>query len=339
MSLMQQSPITLGRHIIEEEHRHHPTTGELSRLLMQVAFVAKILAREIGRAALVGQLGLVGEKNATGDSQKKLDVFANQTAVEAFAETGLVAGLVSEELAEVKQIATGARAKYWLFTDPLDGSSNTDINGSMGTIFGIYRRDGHLPRDNKPLLRQGSTQVVAGYVLYGTSTMLVYTSGHGVNGFTLDREVGEFLLSHENIKCPQRGRYYSANLGHYYEWLPGVRKFIDYVEESDAVTGRPMGLRYSGALVADLHRILLDGGIYFYPADAAHPDGKLRLTYECAPLGFVVEQAGGRASTGRRPILEIEPESIHQKSPLAIGSVNDVLLYEKFVAEAKGAAQ
>src|SRR5262249_31471932 len=174
---MQPSPITLGRHIIEEEHRHHPTTGELSRLLVQVAFVAKILAREIGRAALVGQLGLVGEKNPTGDSQKKLDVFANQTAVEAFAETGLVAGLVSEELAEVKHIATGAQAKYWLFTDPLDGSSNTDINGSMGTIFGIYRCDDRQPSgDTKPLLRKGAMQVVAGYVLYGTSTMLVYTS-------------------------------------------------------------------------------------------------------------------------------------------------------------------
>jgi len=337
---MQPSPITLGRHIIEEEHRHHPTTGELSRLLMQVAFVAKILAPEIGRAALVGQLGLVGEKNPTGDSQKKLDVFANQTAVEAFAETGLVAGLVSEELAEVKHIATGAQAKYWLFTDPLDGSSNTDINGSMGTIFGVYRCDGgQSVGDSTPLLRKGATQVVAGYVLYGTSTMLVYTSGHGVNGFTLDRELGEFLLSHENIKCPARGRYYSANLGHFYEWAPGVRKYIEYVEESDLPTGRPMGLRYSGALVADLHRILVDGGIYLYPADSAHRDGKLRLTYECAPLGFVVEQAGGRASTGRKPILEIEPESIHQRSQIAIGSSQDVLMFEKFVAEAKGAAQ
>lgn len=334
---MQQYPITLGHHIIEEEHRHHPTTGELSRLLLQVAFVAKILAREIGRAALVGQLGLVGEKNPTGDSQKKLDVFANTTAVEAFAETGLVAGLVSEELEQVKQIATGAQAKYWLFTDPLDGSSNTDINGSMGTIFGIYRHD-DPPADKKILLREGSAQVVAGYVLYGTSTMLVYTSGHGVNGFTLDRELGEFLLSHENIKCPARGRYYSANLGHYYEWAPGVRKFIDYVEESDAATGRPLGLRYSGALVADLHRILVDGGIYFYPADNAHRDGKLRLTYECAPLAFVVEQAGGRASTGHTPILEIKPESIHQRSQLAIGSIEDILLYERFVTGAARAA-
>jgi fructose-1,6-bisphosphatase I len=336
---MQQSPITLGRHIIEEEHRHHPTTGELSRLLMQVAFVAKILAREIGRAALVGQLGLVGERNATGDSQKKLDVFANNTAVEAFAETGLVAGLVSEELEEVKHIATGAQAKYWLYTDPLDGSSNTDINGSMGTIFGIYRQDsGQAKGDKQLLLRKGASQVVAGYVLYGTSTMLVYTSGHGVNGFTLDRELGEFLLSHHDIKCPKRGRYYSANLGHYYEWAPGVRKYIDYVEESDPPSGRPLGLRYSGALVADLHRILVDGGIYLYPADAAHRDGKLRLTYECAPLAFVVEQAGGRAGTGRLRILDIEPESIHQKAPLAIGSVDDVLMYEKFVAGAMSAA-
>ena len=334
---MHHSPVTLGRHVIEEEHRHHPTTGDLSRLLLQVAFVAKILAREIGRAALVGQLGLVGEKNATGDSQKKLDVFANNTAVEAFAETGLVAGMVSEELEQVKQIATGAQAKYWLYTDPLDGSSNTDTNGSMGTIFGIYRTSPTDRSEQPPLLRKGAEQVVAGYVLYGTSTMLVYTSGHGVNGFTLDRELGEFLLSHQDIKCPQRGRYYSANLGHYYDWSPGVRKFIDYVEESDPTTGRPLGLRYSGALVADVHRILVDGGIYLYPPDAAHRDGKLRLTYECAPLGFVVEQAGGRANTGRGRILDIEPKSIHERAPLAIGSVNDVLLYEKFFSEALGA--
>lgn len=336
---MQRSSVTLGRHIIEEEHQHHQTTGELSRLLMQVGFVAKVLAREIGRAALVGKLGLVGEKNPTGDAQKKLDIFANETAMEVFGETGLVAGLISEELEEVKYIATGNKAKYLLYIDPLDGSSNTDVNGSMGTIFGIYRCPGEPGGDKQAVLRRGTSQIVAGYVFYGTSTLLVYTSGHGVNGFTLDRELGEFLLSHEDIRCPLRGPYYSANLGHYYDWSSEVQKFVDYVEEIDPATRRPLGLRYSGALVADVHRSLMEGGVYFYPSDAAHPEGKLRLTYECAPLAFVVEQAGGRAGTGKARILEIEPRSIHERVPLVIGSVEDVLLYEKFVSGSTGAAR
>jgi fructose-1,6-bisphosphatase I len=333
---MSTGAVTLNRHILEEEQRHPEMAGDLSALLVQLGFAAKILAREIGRAALVGRLGLVGEKNATGDSQKKLDVFANDTVVEAFAQTGLVAGIVSEELDEVKQVSCAGKAKYILCTDPLDGSSNTDINGSIGTIFGIYRRRSTDGCDVLvEVLRPGSEQVAAGYVMYGTSTVLVYTCGHGVYGFTLDRELGEFLLSHENIRCPQRGRTYSANVARAGEWDPNIQKFIAYLTQRDAATGRPYSLRYTGALVADLHRTLIEGGLYFYPADPGHPEGKLRLLYECAPLAFVVEQAGGRASTGRQRILDIQAKSIHQRVPLVIGSIADVSLYETFLRDGR----
>ena len=330
---MNSHAITLSRHIIEDEHRHHNTTGELSRLLVQVAFAAKILAREFGRAALVGKLGLIGEKNATGDAQKKLDVFANNTVMEAFAETNLVAGVVSEELDQVRQIMTGANAKYLLCIDPLDGSSNTDINGVLATIFGIYRCAEEVKGGlTEQMMRKGSEQIAAGYVMYGASTILVYTCGHGVHGFTLDRDLGEFLLTHNNLCCPPRGQVYSANLGHRCEWGSGVQRYIDHLEESDMASKRPYALRYSGALVADLHRSLIEGGVYFYPPDKAHPDGKLRLLYECAPLAFVVENAGGRASTGFTRILDIKAESIHQRVPLVIGSAEDVAEYESFVS-------
>jgi fructose-1,6-bisphosphatase I len=329
---MNRSAVTLGSHIIEDEHRHHNTTGELSRLLVQIGFAAKIIASEVGRAALVGKLGLVGEKNATGDAQKKLDVFANETVIEAFAETGLVAGILSEELDQVQEVTAGAAAKYLLCIDPLDGSSNTDINGVLGTIFGVYQCSRELRGGiTGQMLRKGSEQVAAGYVMYGTSALLVYSCGHGVHGFTLDRDLGEFLLSHENIRCPRRGPYYSANLGHYREWAPGIQRYVDSLLVSDPASGRPpSSSRYSGALVADVHRSLLEGGLYFYPADAKYPQGKLRLMYECAPFGFVVEQAGGRASTGTIGILDVRAESIHQRVPLAIGSADDVAEYEKF---------
>ncbi len=331
--VMNPTAVTLSRHIIEDEHRHHYTTGELSRLLVQIGLAAKIIAREVGRAALVGKLGLVGEKNATGDAQKKLDVFANATVVEAFAETGLVAGLLSEELEQVQEIASGTAAKYLMCIDPLDGSSNTDINGVLGTIFGIYRCSHNVKGGlSAQMLRRGSEQVAAGYIMYGTSTLLVYSCGHGVHGFTLDRDLGEFLLSHANIRCPRRGSYYSANLGHYHEWPAGIRQYVDYVLASDPASGRPYSLRYSGALVADLHRSLLEGGLYFYPEDAKYGRGKLRLLYECAPLAFVVEQAGGRASTGTRSVLDIQADTIHQRVPLVIGGLEEVARYEEYAS-------
>ncbi len=337
---MSAPAVTLNRHILEEERRHPDMAGELSTLLVQLGYAAKILAREIGRAALVGRLGLVGEKNATGDSQKKLDVFANETVVEAFAQTGLVAGIVSEELHEVKQVSCAGQAKYILCTDPLDGSSNTDINGSIGTIFGIYRRRDLCGCDVlQEVLRKGSDLVAAGYVMYGTSTVLVYTCGHGVHGFTLDREVGEFLLSHENLRCPGRGRTYSANLARAADWDPRIRAFVESLAGAGRNGGGGYSLRYTGALVADLHRSLVEGGVYLYPADGDHPEGKLRLVYECAPLAFVVEQAGGRASTGRQPILDIRAASIHQRVPLIIGSTDDVSRCEQFLAGGRPAAE
>lgn len=335
---MPATAITLSQHILEEEKKHPEATGEFSRLIVQLGYVAKILAREISRAALVGRLGLVGEKNATGDAQKKLDVYSNDVMLEAFATTGLVCHVVSEEEAEVRTFSTGSGAKYILVTDPLDGSSNTDINGSIGTIFGIYRRvEGPAGDISLQVLRKGSDLVAAGYVMYGTSTVLVYACEHGVQGFTLDRDLGEFLLSHENISCPRQGHYYSANLGHYYEWPQNIREYINYITQHDPATRRPYSLRYSGALVADFHRSLVEGGLYFYPPDPSHPKGKLRLMYECGPLAYVVEKAGGAASTGSQRVLDMKAESIHQQIPFVIGSAKDVALYEQFVQNKKAA--
>ena len=325
--------MTLSRHILQQETQHPEMRGELSTLLAQMGFVAKILAREMRRAALVGKLGLVGDRNATGDAQKKLDVFANETVVEAFSETGLMAAIVSEELDQVKHISCGDDARYILCTDPLDGSSNTDINGALGTIFGFYRRAATgTCATVQELLRKGTEMVAAGYVLYGTSTVLVYSFGRGTNGFTLDHDLGEFLLSHENIRCPRRGNSFSANLGRCGQWPRNVQMFVEYLTASHTATSQPYSLRYTGALVADVHRSLIEGGLYFYPPDRSHKEGKLRLVYECSPLAYLVEQAGGRASSGTQRILDLQPESIHQRVPFAIGSTEDVALYERFTA-------
>jgi fructose-1,6-bisphosphatase I len=331
---MSTHAMTLARHVIEGQRQHPTAVGELSTLLMQLSFVGKIFSREMRRAALVGMLGLTGERNVQGEATKRLDVFGNETVVEAFAYTGLVAAIVSEEEDVAHHLSGGPEAKYILCVDPLDGSSNSDINGAVGTIFGIYRRvteDEH--ESNADLLRKGREQVAAGYVLYGPSTVFVYTTGNGVNGFTLDHDIGEFLLSHPDIQCPQRGHYYSANLGNAPDWHLNVQKYLNYLTEHDKATNRPYSLRYTGALVADLHRTLLEGGIYVYPADSKHEHGKLRLLYECAPLAFVVEQAGGCASTGAQRILDVEADSIHQRVPFAIGSAGDMAVYEKFVRD------
>ena len=329
---MSTEAITLARHILKPRKHHSEDENQLAVLLTQIAYAGKILSREMRRAALVGQLGLTGEKNVTGDAQKKLDVFGNETFVEAFAETGLVAAIVSEEIDEAKHVAGGREARYLICVDPLDGSSNTDINGPVGTIFGIYRRITASGQESaRDVLRKGKEQVAAGYVMYGPSTVLVYTCGDGVHGFTLDHDLGEFLLSHESIRCPPRGHYYSGNMGYYHDWHANIRSFVDYLTDPDPATRRPYSLRYTGALVADVHRCLLEGELYFYPLDIQHPSGKLRLLYECAPLAFIAEQAGGRASTGAERILEIQADSIHQRVPLVIGSKEDVELYERFL--------
>ncbi len=330
---MSARAISLSRQLVNAGKREAGPPSELTALILEMAYAAKLLAREIRRAALVGKLGLVGEQNPSGDSQKKLDVYSNEVVVDTFARTGLVAAIVSEELEELRTIPCADEAEYLLCVDPLDGSSNADINGPVGTIFSFYRRDvAGACVDCEGEFRGGADLVAAGYVLYGPSTVFVYSMGDEVVGFTLDHDVGEFILSHEAIRCPARGSYYSANLGRYCDWAPNVRAYADYVIQRDPASGRPYSLRYSGALVADFHRSLLEGGIYLYPADNGHPDGKLRLLYECAPLAFIVEAAGGHASTGRARILDLRAQSLHQRAPLAIGSRAEVELYERFVA-------
>lgn len=320
--------VTLQRHILEHQRRHADATGELSAVLMQLAFAGKIFAHALGGAALRGQLGTTGGTNVQGEVTKNLDVFGNRTIVEAFARNELVAAIVSEEDDEPTQVACGPRAKYILCIDPLDGSSNSDVNGIVGTIFGVYRPVDETGREaNVKNLRSGRDQVAAGYIMYGPSTILVYTAGHGAHGFTLDRDIGEFVLSHPNIRCPERGHYYSANLANVADWPAGARHYIDELSRGDTA----YSLRYAGSLVADVHRSVLEGGIYLYPSDRRHPQGKLRLLYECAPLAFVVEQAGGTASTGRAGILEVPTQSIHQRVPLAVGSRGDVERFEQLM--------
>ena len=255
--------VTLARYLLSEQAEHPETEPEFWTLIAQMAYVAKVIARETRRAALVGRLGLVGERNPTGDTQKKLDVFANEATLSAFHWSGLVAAIVSEEMDEPKATLSGSAARYILCIDPLDGSSNTDTNGSVGTIFGFFRRScqGRCAGIEAEL-REGTSLAASGYVLYGPSTVFVYTRGRTVTGFTLDQDLGEFLLSHDALQCPPRGQTYSANLGHQREWDDGIQRFVAHLGERDPASGRPYSLRYSGALVADLHRILLEGGIF-----------------------------------------------------------------------------
>ncbi len=301
-----------------------------------MAAAARKIGREIQRAALTGRIGSAGGRNPTGDTQKKLDVYSNEVVVDVFEARGLVAGIVSEEMDDLRTLACSSEAAYLLCVDPLDGSSNADVNGAVGTIFSFYRRPQRGPcRDLTAELLEGAELVAAGYVLYGPSVLLVYSLGRDVNGFTLDPETGRFLLSHEEIRCPAHGPYYSANLGRYNGWEPNLRRFADYLIEDDPTTGRPYSLRYSGALVADLHRILLDGGIYFYPADSKHPDGKLRLLYECVPLAFVAQAAGARATTGVQRVRDVRVGSLHQRAPFAVGGRHEIELYESFIAHGR----
>jgi fructose-1,6-bisphosphatase I len=302
----------------------------LARVLSELSIAAKQLERDVSRAALVGRLGLAGGANISGDSQKKLDVYADDLMVGALAVTGLVAAVVSEEREQVEPL-DAPDAPFLVAIDPLDGSSNTDVNGSVGTIFSVLRRHGTPVEED--VQQQGSAILAAGYVMYGTSTLLVLSLGGSVQGYTLDPEMGEFVLSHPEIHCPENGAYYSANLANRTEWDLGVRAFVDHANERQTPGGKPHSLRYSGALVADVHRCLIDGGIYFYPPDERYPNGKLRLLYECAPLAFIVEAAGGAASTGRERILDVRPQDPHQRVPLAIGSRAVVERYERLVAE------
>ncbi|GBD88957.1 fructose-1,6-bisphosphatase class 1 [bacterium BMS3Abin03] len=330
--------LTLARHIIEEERKHPEATGELSKLLHDLSLATKVISLEVNKAGLVDILGFTGDNNVHGEQVKKLDMFAHDMLVRAMDHGGHLCAMASEEEEYIIPIPKHFHiGKYVLLFDPLDGSSNIDANVSIGTIFSIYKRvtpDGE-PGTLEDCLQPGIKQVAAGYVIYGSSTMLVYTAGNGVHGFTLDPAFGEYILSHLNIHIPKKGKIYSINEGNYLYWHPGLKKYIKYLQEEDPETHRPYSTRYIGSMVADIHRNLLYGGIFMYPADSRHPNGKLRLMYECNPMAFLIEQAGGRATNGVKRIMEIQPERIHQRVPIFIGSEEDVKMVEKFMAEAE----
>jgi len=331
--------VSLTRYLLDHEGDNPELGPEFCHLMVQLAFAAKIMAREITLAPLVEKPGFVGGRNASGDVQKALDVFTNKTMVEAFAGTGLVAEIISEEMEVPQTVPGGADGKFILCTDPLDGSANVEANGAVGMIFAVYRRrEGSLRDSLQQVLPRGSEQVAAGYVMYGPSTLLVYTSSAGVNGFTLDPNVGEFLLSHVELRCPVRGNYLSANLAHLSHWHRNIQRYVEYLISNDPPEGRRHSLRYTGAFVADFHRILLSGGIFFYPGDSEHPTGKLRLLYECAPLALLIEHAGGSASNGVCRILDIEAREIHQRTPIAIGSMEEVASFEIFSKQDRAAS-
>ena len=328
----------LPRYLIQAEHERPETMRDLATLLYQISLASKAIARELGRAALTGTLGMTGEVNVQGELVKKLDVLANEIIVEALEDSGLVSTIVSEELDEPLYLEkAGERAKYVVCLDPVDGSSNIDVNGIVGTFFSIRDRKGQGPDQlAADVLQPGTAQVAAGYVMYGPSTVFVYTARDGLHAFTLDPTLGEFLLSQEGIRIPARGKTYSVNEGNFHRWHPYTRRLVEHLRTIDKATDRPYSLRYTGSMVADLHRTLLEGGLFLYPADVddpKKPTGKLRLLYEAAPAALIVEQAGGRASTGTEQILDIQPTSPHQRVPLIIGSPEDVALAEDFYQE------
>lgn len=316
---------TLERHILENQRRHPGATGDFTGLFQQISLAAKIIGSRVHKAGLAGILGLTGDVNVQGEEVQKLDIFANNVMVRSVEAGGYVCVMGSEELADPIQVPDRyPRGKYVLMFDPLDGSGNIDINASIGTIFSIYRRRSESgPGTMEDCLQPGTEIVAAGYVIYGSSDMLVYSTGNGVHGFTLDPAIGEFFLSHENIRMAERGSTYSINEGYSERWDEKTREWVSWLKRSEGEK-KAYSLRYIGAMVADFHRTLLRGGIFAYPGDTKNPNGKLRLLYEAAPLAFIAEQAGGSASTGRERILDLVPTSLHQRTPLFIGSKGDV---------------
>ena len=326
---------TLEQFIIEREAESPGSKGQFSRLLRDIALAAKIVDRDVRKAGLVDLFGDTGDVNVQGEVQQKLDVLAHEEFVRALRRGGEVCLIGSEEHAEAIPLQfEDCQGKYIVLFDPLDGSSNVDVNVSIGTIFSIYQvpdeHVGHVSVESA--LQPGRDQVAAGYVVYGSSTILVYTTGNGVNGFTLDPSIGEFLLSHPNIRTPERGQMYSMNEGNYNSWEPGLKNYIKWMqtEAPDDSPARPYTTRYIGSFVADFHRNLVKGGIYIYPSNTRNPDGKLRLMYEANPMALIVEQAGGKASTGMGDILDVQPEALHQRTPVYIGSsemVDDAIAF------------
>ena len=339
---MSSKPIvTIERHIIEAERQFPEATGAFSSILYDIAFAAKMIAREVRRAGLADIMGYTGEVNVQGEEVKKLDEYANEVIFKALDHTGHLCGMASEENEDFIEIPERfPTGNYCVLFDPLDGSSNIEANVSVGTIFSIHRKISDHPRGcMQDCLQPGYRQMAAGYVVYGSSTMLVYTTGNGVHGFTLEPSIGEFLLSHPNIRIPQPGqRIYSCNEGNYAKWSEEQRRLVDHLKGLDGENAKPFSSRYIGSLVADFHRNLLYGGLFMYPADARSPNGKLRLLYEAAPLAMIAHHAGGCASDGERKILEIDPAQLHQRTPLYIGTAEYVRLAERFLSGAEIAA-
>ncbi|WP_075321556.1 class 1 fructose-bisphosphatase [Histophilus somni] len=328
---------TLGQFIVEKQAEYPNAKGELSGILSSLRLVAKIIHRDINKAGLTNNIiGNSGVENVQGETQMKLDLFAHNTMKQALITREEVAGFASEEENFVAfDTERGRNAKYVILTDPLDGSSNIDVNVAVGTIFSIYRRVSPIgtPVTLEDFLQPGHKQVAAGYIVYGSSTMLVYTTGNGVNGFTYDPSLGVFCLSHENIQIPPNGKIYSINEGQYLKFPMGVKKYIKYCQEKDKSTDRPYTSRYIGSLVSDFHRNMLKGGIYIYPSATTYPKGKLRLLYEGNPMAFLAEQAGGIASDGKDRILDIQPKELHERVPLFVGSREMVRKAEEFMRE------
>lgn len=337
--MTDQTLQSLGEFIIDKQDDFKFSSGELSRLLSSIKIASKIVNREVNKAGIADILGKAGNENVQGEEQIKLDVFANDIFIDALSHREIVCGIASEEnedFIEIKGNENNAHMNnYVVLIDPLDGSSNVDVNVSVGTIFSIYRRvtPAGTPVKIEDFLQKGVNQVAAGYVIYGSSTMLVYTTGNGVNGFTLDPSVGTYFLSHPNMTYPKTGKIYSVNEGNYAKFPQGVKEYIKYCQEEEG--NRPYTSRYIGSLVADFHRNMIKGGIYIYPSYAHAPNGKLRLLYECNPMAFLAEQAGAKATNGFQRILEIEPTSLHQRVPFFCGSVEMVEKAEEFMAKHK----
>ncbi|MDR9417021.1 MAG: class 1 fructose-bisphosphatase [Gracilimonas sp.] len=315
---------TLEEYIIHAQNRFPGARGELSQLLRDIALAAKIISREVNKAGITNILGFKGESNVHGESVKKLDIFANEQLQSALGRSNITCMVISEENEGVVRLSDES-GKYIVYIDPLDGSSNIDISATIGSIFSIYiRPDGKQNLSETDALQSGTKQVAAGYVLYGSSTVMAYTTGMGVQLFTLDPSIGEFILSEKDVKIPDEGNIYSTDEGSYIYWDEALKKYVKYCQTFDPDSARPYKARYIGCMAADVHRTLLQGGIFMYPDSTKYPNGKLRLMYECNPLSFIIEQAGGLSTDGRKRIMEIEPKAIHECTPIYIGSRKNV---------------
>lgn len=335
--MAQGKLITMDEFTIQETRKFPQATGELSSLLRDLGLAGKIINKQVRKAGLVDILGKQGATNVQGEEQMKLDVYSNETLINILKNSTDCAGIASEENDDhiCYEDTFSANSKYVVLFDPLDGSSNIDVNASIGTIFAIYRRVSELgkPCAEEDFLQPGNRLMAAGYIIYGSSTMMVYATRIGVNGFTLEPSIGEFCLSHPNIKCPENGKIYSLNQGNTAKYDEGMKSYLEYCMEEKKEEGRPYSHRYIGSMVADMHRTLLKGGIFIYPGDKSSPKGKLRLQYECNPMAFIIEAAGGKAMYEKGNILDIVPTELHQRTPIFIGSKNMVNKAMEFVNE------